>query len=171
MAILLNIIVMFFEVIYYSLFMKFARTEIKLWEYLLAFTIATLFNFVFAIFNINSVIIYLLFIIIALYSIKITSKSKLSIYDMFFMFIVMIVKIAIEGLSFLTIYNLFSKFAFTMIIDFLKIGFVILFKNKIKYYYDLLKGKWNNNNFYIRYIFNILLFMFIIMSFIFIIIK
>lgn len=106
-----------------------------------------------------------------LYGLKYIARVETSVYDLLFLFIIMITKILIEGVCYLTFYNIFNKFAFTMIIDALKILFIIIFRKSINKCYYSLKNKWNNNNFYIRYIFNILLFIYIMMSFVFIIIK
>lgn len=42
MAILLNAIVLIFEVLYYSMFMYFSKKEGKFWKYIVSFTIITL---------------------------------------------------------------------------------------------------------------------------------
>lgn len=170
MELLINLLVLLFEVLYYSLFMKFARINGKFWKYVLGFSIATAFNIIFSIIGLNDIVIYVLFMLIALYTIKIFDK-KVNLYDLFFIFVIMAVKIAIEGINCLFIYHFVNNILFTIIIDILKFSFLLIFKSKIKYYYDFLFRKWRNNNFFIRYIFNILLFVFIIMSFIFVIIR
>ena len=38
---LLNVVVLIFEILYYALFMKFARKEGKFWRYLLLFSLMT----------------------------------------------------------------------------------------------------------------------------------
>lgn len=168
---ILNAIVLILEVLYYSLFLKFAKRNSKLWKYILSFSVATIFNIVFSYLKINEIVIYLLFMLIAILLIKLLDKDNTNLFDLLFLFIIMVVKIAIEGLSYLILYNMMNKIAFTFVIDAFKFVFIILFKNTIRSMYKKLKNKWNNNNFYIRYIFNIFLFIFIIMSFVFIIIK
>lgn len=170
MNITLNIIVLLIEVLYYSLFMKFARKECRFWKYMLSFSIATIFNIIFSILGINEFVIYFLFIFISIFAMKIFDK-EISLFDMLFLFIILIIKIIIEGICFLILYNLINKIIFTFVIDIIKISFVILIKKQINIKYKEMKNKWNNNNFYIRYIFNIFLFVFIIMSFVFIMIK
>lgn len=167
----MNIIVLILEVLYYSLFLKFAKRKSKIWKFILSFSVATIFNIIFSYLKINEIVIYLLFMIISLLLIKLLDKDNTNLFDFLFLFIIMVVKIAIEGISYLILYNIVNKVLFTFIIDGIKLLLIILLMNKIKLAYKTLKNKWNNNNFYIRYIFNIFLFIFIIMSFVFIIIK
>ena len=46
----LNILVLIFEVLYYSMFMYYAKGEGKFWKYILLFSIVSIFT---GIFNIN----------------------------------------------------------------------------------------------------------------------
>ena len=159
--ILLNVVVLVFEVLYYALFMKFARKEGKFWRYLLSFSLV---NIVLMFIGTNQIYSYLLTMLMMLYGIKYIVKIKTSIYDLLFLFIMMLIKTGIEGISCFLFFNLVSPFLFIMIIDFLKIFFIITLRNKIETLYKYLKLKWSNNNFYIRYIFNILMFAYILMS-------
>lgn len=162
--ILLNVVVLSLEVLYYALFMKFARKEGKFWRYFLSFSLV---NIVLMFIGTNQIYSYLLTMLMMLYSIKYIAKIKTSIYDLLFLFIMMLIKTGIEGISCFLFFNLVSPFLFIMIIDFLKIFFIITLRNKIETLYKYLKLKWNNNNFYIRYIFNILMFAYILMSYFF----
>ena len=45
MNIILNAIVLIFEVLYYALFMKFARKDGKFWKYILLFSLMTICSF------------------------------------------------------------------------------------------------------------------------------
>lgn len=159
--ILLNVVVLALEVLYYALFMKFARKEGKFWRYLLSFSLV---NIVLMFIGTNQIYSYLLTMLMMLYGIKYIVKIKTSIYDLLFLFIMMLIKTEIEGISCFLFFNLVSPFLFIMIIDFLKIFFIITLRNKIETLYKYLKLKWSNNNFYIRYIFNILMFAYILMS-------
>lgn len=159
--ILLNVVVLALEVLYYALFMKFARKEGKFWRYLLSFGLV---NIILLFIGTNQIYSYLLTMLMMLYGIKYIVKIKTSIYDLLFLFIMMLIKTGIEGISCFLFFNLVSPFLFIMIIDFLKIFFIITLRNKIETLYKYLKLKWSNNNFYIRYIFNILMFAYILMS-------
>ena len=56
---LFNIIVLFYEVLYYSLFMKFARKEGKLWRYIVLYALISL---LFSVIGTKAFYSYLLFI-------------------------------------------------------------------------------------------------------------
>ena len=75
----LNIIVLIFEVLYYSLFMKYSRPEGKYYRYLILFTLITIIGLVIGTSNLIS---YLLLILMILYGIKYIVKIKISLYDM-----------------------------------------------------------------------------------------
>ena len=159
--ILLNVVVLALEVLYYALFMKFARKEGKFWRYLLLFSLINIF-FLFV--GTNQIYSYLLLNIMILYGLKYIVKLNISVYDLLFLFIMMLVKSGIEGICCFLLFELIHPFIFILVIDFLKLFFIITLKNKIETLYRYLKLKWNNNNFYIRYIFNILMFAYILMS-------
>ena len=59
MNLILNVIILIFETIYYSLFMKNAKETDSLWKYILSFSIGTILILVF---NYNSLISYLVFV-------------------------------------------------------------------------------------------------------------
>lgn len=165
---LFNILVIILEVLYYSFFLKFAKKEGKLWKYILAFIIISLIG---VIIGTSSVLSYFALLVMIVLGLKYITRINVTNYDLLVICVMLVFKILIEGLCFLLIYNLVNVYIFTLIIDIIKIGIVLLLKNKLNKLYNFMQDKWNNNNFYIRYIFNIFLFIFIIMSFAFIIIK
>ncbi len=165
---ILNIIVILLEVLYYSLFLKYAKKEDNLLRYIITFTIISIIGVFIGTSNVLSYIALLFMIVLGL---KYIARVKVKNYDLLVIFVMLVFKILIEGLCFLLIYRFMNNFWFTMVIDAVKIGLVLLLRNKITALYNKVEQKWNNNNFYIRYIFNIFLFIFIIMSFVFIIIK
>ena len=67
---ILNIIVLFLEVMYYSLFLKCAKRKSKIWKFILSFSVATIFNIIFSYLKINEVVIYLLFMLVSILMIK-----------------------------------------------------------------------------------------------------
>ena len=75
MNILMNIIVLIFEVLYYSMFMYYAKKDGKFWKYILLFSLITI---LILILGSNNLISYIFFVLIALmglkYFIKITSS-------------------------------------------------------------------------------------------------
>ena len=165
MAFILYIIVLFFEVLYYSLFMKFTRKEGKFWKYLLTFVLETMIIFIF---NSSSVITYFMFVITTLFFLKYLVRIKTSLYDMLFIFLMLFVKIIIETPVFILFNNLLDIYTIGIIYSILKTIILLLLKSKWNIIYNILKVKWDNNNFYIRYIFTIIMFLYIIISSIFV---
>lgn len=159
----LNVIVLIMEVLYYSLFMKFARKEGKLWRYLLSFGIIT---FILSIIGTNHMYSYLFFGIMVLLCIKYIIKLKLQSFHMFIIIEMLLFKIIVEAIIVLILYNLMKMPIWIVLIflSLIKLLLIILFKNKIYFINKYFYGKWINNNFYIRYIFTIFIFIYIIAS-------
>lgn len=162
----LHIIVLIFEVLYYSMFMKFARKEGKFWKYLLLFSLITVILFIF---NTNNLYVYLMFILLALYGLKYIVNVKISLYDMFVIFIMLILKLIIETPIYFVLYKYVNIYINGIITGLIKFLILFLLKDKLNIVYINLKKKWDNNNFYIRYIFSIFMFLYCIFSCLFII--
>ena len=165
----MNIIILIMEVLYYSLFMKFARPEGKFWKYILCFTLVTMGGLSI---GTNHIYSYLYLILAITYGLKYIVKLKTSLYDMFISFCLLLYKLSIELTSSFVIYFCTQNVIFTMIAScILKILMVILMKNEINLFYEKTKIKWNKNNFRIRYLFSIMMFIFVIGSCLFIILN
>lgn len=146
-----NLVVLVFEILYYSMFMKYARKEGKFSKYLLLFSISTLLILIFGNKGLESYIIFILFSYISL---KYLVKTKVSLYDMFLIIIMLIFKLVIETIGFIVTYIILSNLILYLFsISILKIILTYILRNKISNLYKKFKIKWNNNNFYIRYIF------------------
>ena len=171
MRLILNIIVLIFEILYYSLFMKYARREGKFWKYLILFILFSIITiFVDKRFFINYVLIFLFI----LYGIKYIVNLKITLYDLLFIIIMFISKLIIETPMSICAYILFKNiYISAIIVSFIKIStlFIINKKFKISIIYSKLQKLWNNNNFYIRYVFSILMFIYVIFSCAFLIIE
>ena len=158
---LLNFVVLAFEIIYYSLFMKSIKREGKFWEYVVIFILITLLTLLFG--N-KTLLVYWMYIFIPIILMKYIFKIDVKLFDIFMILLVLIVKIIIEGTIVLLFKNLLGFTTITFIFEILKI-LVILLLGKIfnKIY---LKGIeiWNNNNFYIRYFTSILLIIYTIIT-------
>ena len=166
-SLLLNVVVLVFEILYYTLFMKFARKEGKFWRYLLLFVINTAIILIFGFSNLLS---YLIFIIATYVLLKYLVRIKVSLYDMLIIFSMMIIKLFIEAPLSLSI-NLFIKdiYVVSSIVGFIKVLILYIMRNKINLFYNKFRILWNNNNFYIRYIFSTFMFIYVIVSCVFII--
>lgn len=158
-----HILVLIFEILYYSLFMKFARKEGKFWKYLLLFSLATIL--IIFIQNQNF-LTYLIFILFVLFGLKYIVKLKVSLYDMLLIVIMLLFKLFIEFIFYIILFQLLkvNHFVTTIIFDFTKILFLLLINKKLYIYNQKFKKLWDNNNFYIRYIFSCLTYIYVIFT-------
>ena len=156
-----NIIVLIFEILYYSMFMKFAKNEGKFWRYLLLFSLITI---VMLFVGTNTLYAYLIFVLLALYGIKYIVKTKASLYDMVIIYIMLFVKLIIElAVSYFVYFLIINNtLIVTSVFAVIKIIVLLIMKNKMNLIYNHLKLKWDKNNFYIRYIFVVMNFLYII---------
>lgn len=167
MEILTRILVIIFEILYYSLFMKFSRKEGKFWKYILLFTFIQVFFFFV---TSNFFISYMLLILMILFGIKYVIKIETSLYDMMIIFIMLLFKLIIEFVFALTLPLLIENINLCkLILGFIKIIILLIISRKMNPLYSKLKIMWNNNNFYIRYSFTIFMFLYVIFTCIFLI--
>ena len=166
---ILNIIVLIFEVLYYSLFMYYSKNEGKLSRYILLFSLITIF---FCFVSTSNLYSYLFLILLMLYGLKYIVKLKISLYDMLVIFEMLLLKIIIETPIYI-ILKIFTEnnFILTLPSSIIKIMLLYIFRENLKNMYVKFKKLWDNNNFYIRYIFTTLMFLFVIFSCVFLIVK
>lgn len=160
---IMNVIVLIFEILYYSMFMKFARKEGKFWRYLLLFSLITI---AFCFINVSNLFSYLILVLMMLYGLKYIVKIKVILYDMLLIVTMLLLKLIIEFVVIIIFYNLldFNQLLTTIIFDLVKILFLFIFKNKIYKIAVKLKELWNKNNFYVRYFFIIGVYVYVIIS-------
>ena len=161
-SLLLNVVVLVFEILYYTLFMKFARKEGKFWRYLLLFTIASILILITG----NTFFAYLIFILFTYISLKIIVKTKVSLYDMLIIVVMLFLNIVIQLPIFILCFNILKvgHFMTTMIFEVAKILLLLLLNKRMNRYYIKFKRLWDNNNFYIRYIFSCSMFIYVIVT-------
>lgn len=163
---LIYFLILVLEVLYYSLFMKFNKNG-SLIKYIVLFTLVTiLFSFV----GTNKFYSYLILLFVILFGLKYIVRIKTSLYDVLIITIMLLVKLIIEiiviGVLFMVIKN---AYILSLIAGIVKILIVLLLKEKILHNYKLLKRVWDNNNFGIRYLFTLALFLYTIISCMFLI--
>lgn len=160
---LLNIIVLLFEVLYYSVFMTFTRRQGKLNSYFILFILVSL---VVAFTSVKNLYAYLIFILLTYIGLKYIVKSKVSFYDILVIIAMLILNLVIELPIYLIAYRIMniSRFMTTLIFDVIKVLVVILLRNHLNIAYNKGKLLWKNNNFYIRYITSILVYLYIIIT-------
>lgn len=161
MILFLNIIVLIFEVLYYSLFMKCIRKDGMFRKYLLSFTIITIIGILI---GTNGLISYFLLIMMILFSMKYIIRIKTTLYDMFAIVCMLFIKILIETPLYIVLYTFINNYIIGFSVGILKLIILYLIKGYIEQFYKKLKRKWENNNFYIRYIFSICCFIYSIIT-------
>lgn len=160
---LFNLIVLFYEVLYYSLFMKFARKEGKLWRYIVLYALISL---LFSIIGTKAFYSYLLLVLIMLLGFKYIVKTKTSMFDLLIIIAMLFIKLGIELVIFMLFFHFLkcSHFIVTMLFELIKIMVVLLLNTNLNKFYLKLKTLWDNNNFYIRYITSVLLYAYVIIT-------
>ena len=168
MNLLMNIIVLILEVLYYALFMKFARKQGKFSRYVLLFTLLSILS---VFIGTNHVYSHLLLIFNILLGLKYMTKTKVYLYDMLIIIIMLFISVIIQFPIYMIFINIFENlFYVTLIYEIAKIIFVLLINKRMNFYYNKFHKIWDNNNFYIRYIFAICIFIYAIISCLFTII-
>lgn len=161
MELILNIIVLIFEVIFYSLFMKFTRKEGKLWKYIVTFILMTILVLIC---NATKFPVYFAFVIMTLLALKYIVRIKVTLYDMLVIVLMLFLKMAIETPLYIVLFKFINNYVIGVIVNIIKIVVIFLLRNKLNKFYNFLKVKWDNNNFYIRYIFSICCFIYCIIT-------
>ena len=160
--IFLNIIVLVLEILYYSIFMYYAKGEGKFWRYLLLFSLIT---FIGCVIGTNYLFSYLILVLMILYGIKYIVKAKTSLYDMLVIIIMLFLKIMFETPLYF-IFNTINinRMIMSILTNTIKLSFVFIINRRLNTFYKNLKYKWDKNNFYIRYIFSCLLYIYVIVT-------
>lgn len=161
MAILLNAIILIFEVLYYSLFMYFSKKEGKFWKYLINFLLITIIGLFI---GTNNLLSYLLLVLLMFLGLKYIVNVKMSLYDMLIIVIMLFFKMFIEFIIYfpLSIIGDMDYILSTIIFETFKNLFLIVIASELNGFYKGLKKVWDQNNFYIRYIFSCCVYIYII---------
>lgn len=143
--------------------MKFARNEGKFTRYLFLFTLITIIG---CFIGTDYLFSYLILVLMMLYGIKYIVKIKTSLYDMFIIISMLFIKILIETPFYVLYINDIQNIHFevTMLASIFKILIVIIGRKFINKLFVKLKKLWDNNNFYIRYIFTICVYIYVIIT-------
>ena len=161
MNILMNIIVLIFEVLYYSMFMYYAKKEGKFWRYILLFSLISVIG---GFIGTNYLMSYIYLVAMILIGTKYYLKLKSSLYNLFIVVTMVISKIIIEFITYYILIVFLSNDLAILVFEIIKVILILIFKNKIEIFFTKFKKIWDNNNFYLRYIFSCLCFGYIIFS-------
>lgn len=158
---LISVIVLLFEVLYYSLFMKLTRRQGKIYNYFILFVIISL---IVSFANVKQFNIYFIFVFLTYIGLKYIARTKVSFYEVLVIIAMLLLNIVIELPIYLIAYKVLhiSRFLTTIIFDVVKVLAVILLSEQLNIAYLRCKLLWNKNNFYIRYITSILIYLYVI---------
>ena len=169
METILNVIILILEVLYYTLFMTYSREGKRPFRFLILFTLITVF-FMFV--GKSSVVSYLVLVLMMLYGTKYLVRLKTSLFDMLIIVIMLVTKIIIETPLSIILYSLIGNiYIVSTIVCAIKLLIVVVSKVKLGVMYRRLHELWDDNNFYIRYIFSALVFLYVIATCLFLIIN
>lgn len=168
MKIIANLIVLIFEIMFYSIYTKNIKGEGKLSKYILTFIVGTIGLMIAG----NGLFSYLAFALLCLFGIKYIVKVKTSFFDFFMIIIMLLIKAAIETAVCIVCFAITKDtFISLMVANIVKMLFVCKNKVPMRNYYQVLGKLWNSNNFYFRYILMSLLYIYIICSALFLIYR
>lgn len=161
MDLFLNVLILLFEILYYSLFMKFTKKDGKFWKYVIVFIINTI---LILIASSSKFPTYLIFVIATLFMLKYLVKVKTGLFDMLNILIMLFLKVLIETPLYFIFIGISNRYLVSIIVNIFKLVIIILLSNKLNKLYNILKVKWEKNNFYIRYLFSISAFIYCIVT-------
>jgi len=163
MIILSNILVMILEVLYYSLFMKFAKKDGKLYKYIILFSISTL---IVGLINSENFSSYLVFVLASYIGLKYIVRTKASIYDILIILLMLLLNITIELPFYLIFYKLihFNHYVMVLLFELVKLLVVFIIKYKLRINYVKFKKIWDDNRFTLRYISTTIIYSYVIIT-------
>lgn len=167
---LINIIVLLLEILYYSLFMKFTKRDGSFIKYCILFILVTILGGILNTRDITNYFILLMFIVLGL---KYVVRVKITMFDFLIVLIMLVFNIIIEATIYLLLFKLIkvNYIITTFTFEVIKISLCLILRNKLSLMNNKLKELWNNNNFYIRYLFTVLIYIYVIITCVMIILK
>lgn len=160
-----QLIIFGLEILYYTLFFSFCRSKESKIKVFIVFLISNIVSFLIGFGSFYSYMLYFIEIAILCRLLKI----KFVLYDLFIIILSMLFKLFIELLFFMMFQKNIILFIPILIMGMSKNTILILLRKKLKNMYIKLKQKWDNNNFYIRYSFTVVLYSYVIASIVYII--
>lgn len=161
MKILANIIVLIFEVVYYSLFMKFSKDRGTLSKYLFLFCFITIIG---GFIGTNLLISFAFLIFGTLIGMRYLINVKTSCFDLFIIIAMILFKYFIELMLYPILGSVFDYYLLMVMIGPIKVLIIYLIRNKLKKVYKFCYQKWSENIFYVRYVCMCFLYIYFIIS-------
>lgn len=162
-----TIFILLLEVLYYSMFTKFARDG-SFSKYLALYILITI---LFGVIGTNKFYSYMLLVLTIYIGFRYFANTKTSLYDMLMIIVMLFTKVLIETPIYYVFVNSMNRYLISIVANLTKIFVIICLRYFIRYLYDKFKIIWDKNNFYIRYIFSVLVFAYCIITTILFIIK
>lgn len=162
-----QLIIFCLEILYYTLFFGFCRRSEKFYKLFIVFLLSNIISFFIGYGSFYSYAFYFVEIAILMRLLKI----KMTLYDILVLIVSMIFKLFIELIFFIFIRDNISTFFWVLLIGIAKNNILILIHKYLNTLYYKLKKLWLNNNFYIRYLFSTFLYLYLIFSIIYIILR
>ena len=159
------LLILTFEILYYSCFVYYSKQKGSFIKYLIMFTCITLIGIII---NTDTVYSYLALVTMIMIGLKYYIRTKVSLFDVLMVFIMLLIKFILELPIYIIFFNTFGIFITGVIYAIFKMLFIFLFRYKLGITYNKLYKLWVNNNFYIRYIFTTFMFVYVIVSCVFI---
>lgn len=159
------LLILTFEILYYSCFVYYSKQKGSFIKYSIMFTCITLIGIII---NTDTVYSYLALVTMIMIGLKYYIRTKVSLFDVLMVFIMLLIKFILELPIYIIFFNTFGIFITGIIYGIFKMLFIFLFRYKLGITYNKLYKLWINNNFYIRYIFTTFMFVYVIVSCIFI---
>lgn len=162
MEVTYTIIVLIFEILFYSTFMYYSRQDGSIFKYLALFVIVTILGLFI---GTSGLLSYLILVLSILLGLKYALRVETTLYDMLVIVCMLLFKLLLEFVLTIPLYQIINSTYHTMIaVGTTKCVIVALISEWLCVMYKQMKLVWNNNNFYIRYIFSILVFLYTIVS-------
>jgi len=160
-----NMTIFLLEILYYSFFLRFARNKNDFIKVFIMYLISNIGLYFIGFESFYAYTLYLVEIVL----LARLFKMKLVLYDTLVILVSLMFKLLMEIPFFIILGTKVDLFIWVFIIGIFKNIVVILLRNKLSKLYIKGKKKWDNNNFYIRYAYSIILYSYIIASIVYLI--
>lgn len=162
MEVTYTVYILIFEILFYSIFMYKSKQKGSLFEYSLLFVLVTILGLFI---GTSGLLSYLILVLSILLGLKYVMRVETTLYDMLVIVCMLLFKLLLEFALTIPLYYIIDNTYHTMIaVGATKCVIVALISKWLCVMYKQMKLVWDNNNFYIRYIFSILVFLYTIVS-------
>lgn len=162
-----QLIIFILEILYYTNFLYLCRKKDKYYKLFIIFLLSNIGMYFIGFSSFYAYTLYFVEVIV----LSLLLNVQFLLYDMLVMIVSLLFKLFIELCFFIILQKNISLFVCVLVMGITKNIVLVLIKDKLNKFYLKFKKMWNNNNFYIRYSFSTLLYLYIIASAIYIILM